>query len=121
MNRISFLVLFFIFNTSCKHKEIACTQEFRMISITVNGNQLSNVYSVRQSNNDTIFNNQNSVFDDSIYVVLDDNYLPQLKNQTDDFLFIGEIDGQKLVEELFVIKADHCHIEYVSGKTDINI
>lgn len=121
MNKISFLVLFILLIISCKDKEQACTEEFRMISITVNGEGLSNVYTVRQSNNDTIINNQNSLVDPNTYVVLDDNYLPKLKNQTDDFLFVGEIDGNKVVEEMFTIRADECHVEYVSGNTDIDL
>ena len=121
MRLISGLVLSLLFLVGCNDKEQFCTQEFRLVSITVTGAELDKVYTVRQSNNDTIISNQSSVFGDTTYVVLDDNYLPKLKNQTDDFLFVGEVDGEKQVEELFTIKADECHVEYVSGNTDVQL
>lgn len=107
--------------TSCNDKDEVCTQEFRTITISVTGGTLSKVYTVRQSNNDTIFSDQSGAFGSTSYVVLDDAYHPQLKNQKDDFLFVGEIGGNAVVEEMFTIEADECHIQYVSGNTDVEL
>jgi hypothetical protein len=106
---------------ACSDSGVACTEEFRIVSITVNGDVLNKVYTVRKSNNDTIFNDQGGVFGSNTYVVLDDNYLSKLKSQTDDFLFVGEINGSVVIEELFKIRADECHVEYVSGNTDVDL
>jgi hypothetical protein len=122
MSKLFVLITLGIFMfTSCNDKGTACTEEFRTITISVTGGTLSKVYTVRQSTKDTIYSDQSGAFGNSTYVVLDDAYHSRLKNQKDDFLFIGEVDGNLVIEEMFTIEADECHIQYVSGNTDIEL
>ncbi|TVQ75757.1 MAG: hypothetical protein EA358_11000 [Flavobacteriales bacterium] len=104
--------------SSCNDDDIYCTEEFRVISIEVVGEPLTEHYSIRQSNSDTIRHNDEG---GQTYTVLDDNYLSQLKNQQDTFRFQGFINDTLRVDELFVIKADECHVIYVSGRRRVQL
>ncbi len=95
--------------------------EFRYITITVHGNVLDDFYTLRTSNGDTIRYAKNEIPGDSIYIVLNDNYQQSLKNSSDTFVFRGLINDSVVVNEPFVIKADECHIEYMSGNTEVSI
>ena len=107
--------------SSCKNtQEIACT-EYRFVTITVNGAQLDNFYTIRISNGDTIRHDQEMGLDNNVYVVLTDNYQKNIQNSVENFVFHGFIGDSLVVNEPFVIKADQCHITYVSGKTEINL
>ncbi len=108
--------------SNCKNESSTpCTMEFRYITITVHGNVLDDFYTLRTSNGDTIRYAKNEIPGDSIYIVLNDNYQQSLKNSSDTFIFRGLINDSVVVNEPFVIKADECHIEYVSGKTEVSI
>ena len=97
---------------------------FAMLNISVTDNtkvpvKLDNYYTLRMSTQDTI-RAQNSGLENQ-YTVLDDGYVGKLQNKTDSFRFIGIKDGKQVVNELFILKADCCHIGKVSGNTDIII
>lgn len=95
--------------------------EYRTISIHVIGDTLQYFYTIRQSTGDTIrYNNMNSV-NPFTYSVLEDSYQPNLANKTDSFIFYGIINNSIVVKEPFQIKADQCHIEYLSGKQEISL
>lgn len=80
--------------------------------------QLDEVYTLRLSNNEKIRVEQPT---EGGYVVLDDNYLKHLQNDKDDFRFIGMKDGKKVLDELFVIGADCCHVQKIKGKEIISL
>jgi len=101
--------------------EKACTEEFRMVTITVNGDQLDDFYTLRLSSGDTIRYDNGNVMDSTTYVVLDDSYQMMLENKTDSFRFEGILNDSLMVSEVFIIKADECHIEYISGKQTVNM
>lgn len=109
---------------SCHKKLINqtyCTLEYRTVSIQVIGDTLDDYYTIRQTSGDTIrINNINSIFENN-YPVLDDNYQQHIENSTETFLFYGLINDSIVVREPFVIKADRCHIEYVSGRLQVNL
>lgn len=103
---------------SIRRDEVFCTEEFRSIRIKVSGDSLTDYYTVRRSNADTIrFKQSDPVFEQN-YVVLNDNYQKKLENQQDTFRFVGKRASGD-VQEDFVISADHCHITKVSGKSEI--
>ncbi|MCF6366686.1 MAG: hypothetical protein L3J35_10845 [Bacteroidales bacterium] len=111
---ITILTIFLLINTCDLDKsDIICTEIFAMVTIKVTGGDLDEYYTVRTSTNDTIRPYQYA-FNDA-YTVLDDNYLPDLRNDKDDFIFIGIINNQIVISEKFVIKADDCHIIKVRG------
>ncbi len=108
--------------SSCKNtQEIACTEEYRFVTITVNGRQLDNFYTIRISNGDTIRHDQEMGLDSNVYVVLTDSYQKNIQNSVENFVFHGLIGDSLVINEPFVIKADMCHIDYVSGKTEVNL
>lgn len=117
----SLVIIFFLF-VSCKNKfnEVVCTMEFRTVNITVTGTPLNNYYTIREATGDTIRispNNQQS----DLYPVLDDNSQHLFTNQTENFRFIGIVSDTIAVNEIFSIKADQCHIEYVSGNQHVDL
>lgn len=97
-------------------QDIMCTEEFRSASLYVPGNPLSESYTIRLSNSDTIRYSSNVDVHSGHYTVLNDNYQPRLENQKDTFRFIGKRDSEIVVREDYVFQADHCHITKVSGK-----
>jgi hypothetical protein len=119
----SFLVLSsaFIFvmllSFQCK-RETACTMEFRTVGIQVIGDPLDDFYTIRNLNGDTL-RYENYGFEDNYYIILDDNFHVYLKNSSENFTFIGIINGEKVVDEAFVIRGDDCHIEKVSGAVTV--
>lgn len=103
---------------SCK-EEAVCTEEFRTIGITIIGDSLTDFYTIRNSSLDTIrLSNYMDPFD-NYYPVLDDNYTPILGNSQESFTFIGERNDTIVVHEQYIIKADDCHIDKVSGKNEV--
>lgn len=113
--------------TSCEKKKCApdtiCTEMFAMITVRVvdqNGElvKLDEVYTVREGNAETIRPDQNM---EGAYIVLDDSYRGKLQNDKDKFRLVGMKEGKKVVDELFVIGADCCHIQKIEGKEDIRL
>ncbi len=101
---------------------VICTAEFRTLGVTVTGGQFDDFYTVRKTDNDTIRHSPTiggSLGD--FYPILDDSYQPKLENDQDTFTFHGFLSGELLVKEDYVIKADECHIELVSGNTEIQL
>lgn len=121
---ISTFVILFLIASCSRDKRIddtACTMDYRYITITVNGDSLDDYYTIRNSTGEIIRNNQDGFPEDSVYIVLSDNYQPTLKNKTEQFTFKGFINNVEVINEPFVIKADQCHIEYVSGKREVDL
>lgn len=115
------ILCFIIFSFSSCNDDEACTEDFRTVIITVNGDPLSDAYTIRKDTEEKLnFDHQNALGAEA-YIVVDDTYVEEMKNQTLDFIFVGELNGSKVVEEEFTIRADECHVEYVSGKTDVEI
>ncbi|WP_157488294.1 hypothetical protein [Dyadobacter crusticola] len=102
-------------------EEAFCTEEFRSVTLLVPGDSLTKSYTVRLSTSDTIRYPQSPGFggNHNVYVVLNDTYQPKLKGEVDNFRFIGERAGKVVISEDYVIKADHCHITKVSGKSEL--
>lgn len=98
---------------------VICTEEFRSTTLYVPGAPLTESFTVRLSNSDTIRIKGNADFRQGYYVVLDDNYQAKLENQQDNFRFIGKRGNELVVQEDYVFKADQCHITKVSGKNSL--
>lgn len=109
-------------NTDCA--TAVCTYEFREIPLEVvdaSGNTviLDNYYTEEMSGNKlpTTYYSYNS--DMGVYVVFNDAWLPGNKNSTMQVRFIGMKNGMTVVNELFKISSDCCHVYKVSGKDKI--
>ncbi len=106
--------------TSCAEKEkpVMCTMEFRTVTITVKGEPLDEFFTIRLKANDTIRFNHDNIPEENVYPVLDDSFQKLLEGKTEEFRFIGYKNNMMVVNEPFVIRADKCHIEYVSGRKE---
>ena len=118
------LILFLAISLSgCKDEQpqqgVICTEEFRSTTLYVPGAPLTESFTIRLSNSDTIRIKGNADLRQGYYVVLDDNYQAKLENQEDNFRFIGKRGNEVVVLEDYVFKADQCHITKVSGKTSL--
>jgi len=113
-----FLLLFSMsMFTSCLDT-IACTEDFRSVSIEIIGGTLDNHYTIRVETGDTLQFNSSSM---PFYAVVDDSFQKELEDSQEEFQFIGEIADSIVVSELYVISADECHIELVTGATQVTL
>lgn len=123
--KLSFLIILFLLTalSACENdldsKQVYCTDDFRGISIRVSGEPLSDHYTVRLSDSDTIRRPKSAEPQTQWYTVLDDTYQRKLANKEDVFRFIGKRGDVIVVEEDYVIGADECHVYKVSGKDEI--
>lgn len=117
------LILAIIMFVSCKSESqnntVTCTMEFRTVTINVQGDTLDHFYTIRVTSGDTIRLNSGNTFGANTYPVLDDSYQSNIVNRTEQFRFVGLKNNAVLVDELFTIKADQCHISYVSGNQTV--
>lgn len=125
MKLVSFFILIVVsilIIISCtKDEEVICTMEYRYISIDVKGGILDDFYTIRKYTGDTIRNEKDNIIGSNSYIILSDNYQNKIKNKEEIFIFKGYITDSLVVNEQYVIKADECHINYVSGKKEINL
>ena len=96
-----------------------CHWNSRYFAIRIHGLQPDHHYSVRQSTGDTLY--ADLKLDDSLYLILDDKYLPKLTGSSDVFTFHGYLDDSLIAREDFLITADECHIRVVDGNHVIEI
>lgn len=115
-----FLVLALLFACNQADKT-ACTMEFRMVTIKVSGKKLTSWVTIRNSNNQRLTFASQFEPDSLVYVVLDDSFQKSLENQTEKFTFKGYINDSEVVNEVFTIGADKCHINYVDGKQEVTL
>lgn len=125
MKLVSFFILIVVsilILISCtKDEEVICTMEYRYISIDVKGGILDDFYTIRKYTGDTIRYEKDNIIGNNSYIILSDNYQNKIKNKEEIFIFKGYITDSLVVNEQYVIKADECHINYVSGKKEINL
>lgn len=115
------LFLFAILFFACsKEADVICTEEFRFVGVNVEGDSLSDFFTIRQKTSDTIRSNQSVVFPEYIwYIILDDSFSQTLKNSSETFTFQGLIKDSVVISQEYVIKADECHITRQSGPDKI--
>lgn len=103
--------------------EPICTEEFRMVNLQVRSSShqpviLDSAYTIRAGNAERI---TYPAMGAGYYTVLDDSYQPKLKRDKDQFTFYGFLGGVKVVEEVYSISADNCHIRKEGGKDSVAI
>lgn len=104
---------------------VMCTMELRSITLQVNDNagnpvKLDEAYTVRVKTGERITHEANTSTTGS-YTVLDDGYQKKLAQSSAEFRFVGRRGGQEVVNELFTISADCCHISKHSGKSEVTL
>jgi len=105
--------------------DIACTMIFAMVSVEVKDNNghalvLDEYYTIREKDGEKIVT-QSSIPTDGTYVVLDDNFISTLTNKTELFRFIGKKNGVEVVNEVYEIQGDCCHVSKKSGSAVITV
>lgn len=102
-----------------------CTMMFKSVSVQVtdaNGAPvlLDEAYTVRTKTKE-IIRPEHQGKQDGYYVVLSDSYQKKLENQKASFRFVGKKDGKEVVNQVFVIEADCCHINRLEGPENITL
>jgi len=117
----------FLFFTACNNDDdsqsnnnLACTAEFRMVSIEVVGDSLTDFFTYHSATGDTIRHNDSFLPFQMTYLVLTDNSKSIiLDSDSTSFVFKGFIDDSMVVNEPFEIGANRCHIFKISGRSKI--
>jgi len=99
-----------------------CTMMFASVSVNITDEKgepvtFSEIYTLRKSTGEILTYMHPAI--EHSYIVVDDSYQKNLVNQTDTFQLIGKKDGEIIMNEPFVINADCCHINKLSGKSEI--
>ena len=66
-------LLYLLFSSCNRDNDVACTMEYRYVTITVNGGLLDDFFTIRNTNGDTIRINKEVLLGDSEYVVLNES------------------------------------------------
>lgn len=122
------IILIFLFVSlllSCNKRicdEMWASVIVRIIDSNENPVKLNLYYTIRLSDYDTIYyypNDTHSAYSFGFYQVIDDKYQSILENKTESFNFIGFLNDSMIINELYEVSADECHIYKVSGKDKI--
>lgn len=105
-------------------RQAICTEIFAMVNIAVQdvNNKpliLSEHYTVNVQTNDTLRFNNGNAWPEGNYTVADDSYTSKMHNKRYDFRFIGISNNKVVVNEVYTISADCCHINKVSGEDTV--
>jgi hypothetical protein len=124
MNIKKFFLVALLLGTvvACKEEPVACTMEFRMVTVSVTGPALTSYYTLRTTTGDTIRIGQENVGGMAgVYPNLDDSFQSVIEGRTENFIFKGFINDSLVVNESYGIAADKCHINYVSGNLNVTL
>lgn len=129
MRKLSILLLAIpLLSARCNKKtdcaEAICTLVFAAVNVTVNDKNGNNIdlqdyYTINIATGDTI--RLNSTWPEGAYTVLDDSYVSRMYNKTLQFRFIGIKGNVTVVDEIYTISADCCHISKDAGKDTVVI
>ena len=115
--------------TSSKDDQKMCTEEFRMITLSILNPDLSYLqptayYMVNLVTGDTILNHLTYPYDVTNIgpiVIFSDNEMIYTSNSGKSFRLTCYSGDELVVDENYVIKHDDCHVILVSGKTEIQL
>ena len=131
--KIISLLLLPVLYFSCKtDKGIVCTQEYRTITVSIRDAAakpilLSLYYVKKTSTNEIIdFSMEDPLMDSinrlqGIYTVFTDGKMAMTSKTGTEFEFHGIQDSTEIVNEKYLIGNDECHVQLLSGKTEIII
>lgn len=120
------LSIVFISLNSCEDLGTVCTTEFVTYNLFVKGDTLTEYFTIRIANNDTIDHREIEYFPESdtngrIYIILSDGYRAELEGKKEYFNFIGKIEGKIVINEIYIFGGGECHIYKESGKNEITL
>lgn len=105
-----------------------CTEEFRAVVVTITQNdtavKLDDYYVKRMVDDHVILSLSKSTylyandFPEGVVIFTDDQMV-MTSTEGMEFAFIGHLNGERVVDEIYHIRRDRCHIELVSGKLEL--
>lgn len=131
-NFIALIILLFLLGCSYNNDPdsegcltVACTEEFRTITITVkysNGTPVVfdsfKVIDIKNKN-DLTYEGWQSV--NGIYPIFSDKHAFEYQNKEIKIEFSGVIDNKKVVSEVYTVGANCCHVYLKEGKDELII
>ena len=127
---ISFLLILTFFACSCTQNvapcplDIACTEEFRSIGVTILDSAGTPVtldrYSVFESGNELAID-FNLGLGEGWHTIFSDTYQMTYQNQEVTITLEGYLGGEMVVNQDYVVGADCCHVFLVSGPEEIRL
>jgi len=130
MRNVLFFISLILYSCTDTNDGLVCTEEFRMLTITVNYSDqlpvlLTDYYTLKTSTGEKIdFKPENEYIDsmytnNGTYVLFTDDKMSKVSRSGTEFQFKGFIDTILMVNKTFIIRNDGCHIELVSGNPNI--
>lgn len=113
----------------CKKKDdcskAICTEMFASVNVIIqdkdgNHTDLQDYYTINVATGDTLRHNANG-WPEGSYTVVDDSYVNKMYNSKLQFRFIGIQNNTIVVDEMYTISADCCHISKESGKDTVTL
>jgi hypothetical protein len=120
MRKLVFLSMLALLSAGSCDKTIYCTEEFRMITVEVMGKNLDKTRTIRILTGDTLDMNRHS-FAAGTYVILTDAEMGLFRRKQEHFRFQGLIGDSLVVDEVYLIGHDECHIDLIEGRTRIEL
>jgi len=129
------MILSTVISLSCmrhRHDDIMCTEEYRMLTVTIKDSQsnpviLSDYFVKKTSTGEIIDFSHEDPFMDSInkvqgiYFLCTDGMMGMTSKSGTEFEFHGIMDTTEIVNEKYLIGNDQCHVFLLSGQTNIVI
>ncbi len=124
-----FLITCHILLFSCRSdKGVMCTQEYRMLTITVKDTAskpvILSTYFVKKTTTGEIidYSREDSIYRiQGIYFICTDGKMGMTSKEGTEFEFHGILGTTEVVNEKYLIGNDACHVKMLSGKTEIVI
>lgn len=130
-HRFIFLIGIILFTFSCgKDQGRACsgicTEEFRTIRVSITDAEnkpvlLDSISITDLSNNRNLDLNENDFLEEGVYMIFNDNFVQDYKNEESSLLFKGFQEDELVVEETYEVGADCCHVYHISGDLQIQL
>ena len=105
-----------------------CTQEYRMLTITVKDTAskpvILSTYFVKKTTTGEIidYSREDSIYRiQGIYFICTDGKMGMTSKEGTEFEFHGILGTTEVVNEKYLIGNDACHVKMLSGKTEIVI
>lgn len=124
-----YFFLYLLLTLSCSSSEnecnlidVVCTEEFRYITVEIvdskNEPIVLDSYKIIRNDTDEDITHKEDMFQNS-YPIINDSYQNEIANKKLSLTFTGVLNNQEVINEIYIVSADCCHIDLISGKTKI--
>lgn len=104
---------------------IACEEVFVTVFVKIKNKSgtpqsLDDHYTIVKSTGDTI-RDDSGPYPDGTYIIITDKQQKKLEYNPTNYIFYGIKKGSVIIKEPYVVSADCCHINMISGKPEVTI